>query len=343
MNDPKPSADARTLILRRRLLWLGASLILLLACLFGQHTAQAQGAYPNRPIRMVVPFPPAGAADLGARVVAEALTGSLKQSVVVDNRPGANGNIGADNTAKSAPDGYTVLFAPMSTLTINPHIYAKMPYSVERDLAPVAKIFDTALVIEANPSLGFKTLNDFIAYAKKNPGKLSYASGGNGSSTHLAGELFKNATGTDLVHIPYKGNGPALADVLGGSVNVMFDQVVSSAQHIGSGKLTALAVTSPMRQPLLPNVPTARELGYPQLEMSAWQAIMVPAGTPAPIVDKLAKAVADALADPAVKTRLEGLGATVSVNVGPAGLATVLQEESKRWGQVVAAGKIKSD
>ncbi|HEX4326073.1 MAG TPA: tripartite tricarboxylate transporter substrate binding protein, partial [Burkholderiales bacterium] len=256
--------------------------------------------------------------------------------------PGANGNIGAENLAKSAPDGYTIMFAPMSTLTINPHIYAKASFSVERDMAPVAKIFDTALVIEANPGMGFKTLPDLITYAKKNPGKLSFASGGNGSSTHMMGELFKNATHTDILHVPYKGNGPALADVLGGAVNLMFDQVVSSAQHIASGRLTALAVTSGARQPLLPTVPTVGELGYPQLEMSAWQAVVVPAGTPAPVIDKLAKALAEVLAQPAVRQRLEGLGATVSVT-DPAGLARVLRDESARWKLVVAQARIKPE
>ena len=337
MSDPKrPRAGAHFLFVRA-----GVFFALCASMLPGGPT-WAQGAYPDHPIRLVVPFPPAGAGDLGARVLADALTTNLKQPVVIDNRPGANGNIGADNIAKSAPDGYNVLFAPMSTLTINPYIYAKIPFSVERDLAPVAKVFDTAMVIEANPALGFKSLADLIAYAKKNPGKLTFASGGNGSSTHMAGELFKNATHTDLVHIPYKGNGPALADVLGGTVNVMFDQVVSSAQHIAGGRLVALAVTSPARQPLLPNVPTVRELGYPQLEMSAWQAVMVPAGTPPAIIEKLSKAVAEVLADPGVRQRLEGLGATVNAT-SAAGLATVLQEESKRWKQVVAAGKIKSD
>ncbi|MDB5805927.1 MAG: tripartite tricarboxylate transporter receptor family protein [Betaproteobacteria bacterium] len=322
-----------------RAAWRAGLLALAWLCTAGSAHALA---YPDHPVRMVVPFPPAGAADLGARIVSEALAGVLKQPVIIDNRPGANGNIGAENLAKSAPDGYSIMFAPMSTLTINPYIYAKASFSVDRDMAPVAKIFDTALVIEANPGMGFKTLGDLIAYAKKNPGKLSFASGGNGSSTHMMGELFKNATHTDLLHVPYKGNGPALADVLGGAVSLMFDQVVSSAQHIASGRLTALAVTSGARQPLLPNVPTVGELGYRQLEMSAWQAVMVPAGTPAPVIDKLAKALAEVLAQPAVRQRLEGLGATVSVT-DPAGLARVLQEESARWKLVVAQAKIKPE
>jgi tripartite-type tricarboxylate transporter receptor subunit TctC len=337
MNDPqRPRAGAHLLFSRAGLLFSFC------ACLLVDRPVQAQGTYPDHPVRMVVPFPPAGAADLGARIVSEAMAGLLKQPVVIDNRPGANGNIGAENLAKSAPDGYSIMFAPMSTLTINPYIYAKASFSVERDMAPVAKIFDTALVIEANPATGFKTLGDLIAYAKKNPGKLSFASGGNGSSTHMMGELFKNATHTELLHVPYKGNGPALADVLGGAVNLMFDQVVSSAQHIASGRLIALAVTSSARQPLLPSVPTVGELGYRQLEMSAWQAVMVPAGTPAPVIDKLAKALAEVLAQPAVRQRLEGLGATVSVT-DPAGLARVLQEENARWKLVVAQAKIKPE
>jgi tripartite-type tricarboxylate transporter receptor subunit TctC len=318
----------------------GMLLVLVFMCWAG--LARAQDAYPARPVRMVMPFPPGGAGDAGARVLADGLSVYLKQPVVVDNRPGANGNIGADNIAKSAPDGYSILFAAMGTMTINPFIYAKMPFLVERDLVPVAKVFDTALVIEANPATGLKSLKDLIDYAKKNPGKLSYASGGNGSSTHMGGELFKHFTRTDLVHIPYKGNGPALADVLGGSVNVMFDQVASSAQHINAGKLIAFAVTSPKRQSSLPNVATVRELGYPQLEMSSWSAVMAPAGTPQAIIDRLAKAIDTVLAEPAVKQRMEALGATVSSST-PAELGTLLQDESRRWKQVVTAAKIKSD
>ncbi|MDB5805928.1 MAG: hypothetical protein JWN73_3250 [Betaproteobacteria bacterium] len=304
--------------------------------------AQAQEPYPSRPVRMVMPFPPGGAGDAGARVLADGLTAYFRQPVVVDNRPGANGNIGADNIAKSAPDGYSILFAAMGTMTINPFIYAKMPFVVERDLTPVAKVFDTALVIEAHPSTGLKSLKELIDYAKKNPGKLSYASGGNGSSTHMGGELFKHFTGTDLVHIPYKGNGPALTDVLGGNVGVMFDQVASSAQYINAGRLTAFAVSSPKRQASIPNVPTARELGYPQLEMSSWSAVVAPAGTPQAIIDKLAKAIDTVLAEPAVKQRMEALGATVSPST-PAELGNLLAEDSRRWKQVVAAAKIKSD
>jgi tripartite-type tricarboxylate transporter receptor subunit TctC len=312
------------------------------ACLIAAGTAKGEEIYPTRPVRMVMPFPPGGAGDAGARVLADALTAYFKQPVVVDNRAGANGNIGADNVAKSAPDGYSILFASMGTMTINPFIYQKMPFVAERDLVPVAKVFDVALVIEANPSLGLRSLKDLIDYAKKYPGKLTYASGGNGSSTHMGGELFKYFTGTDLVHVPYKGNGPALTDVLGGNVNVMFDQVASSAQYINAGKLVAFAVTSPKRQPSIPGVPTVRELGHPQLEMSSWSGVMAPAGTPPAIIERTAKAIDTVLADPQVKQRMEALGTTVSPST-PAELGTLLQDERVRWKQVVSAAKIKSD
>jgi tripartite-type tricarboxylate transporter receptor subunit TctC len=308
-------------------------------CFVGTVSAQS---YPLRPIKLIMPFPPGGAGDAGARILADGLTRQLKQTVYVENRSGANGSIGAEYVAKSTPDGYTLLFGSMGTLTINPVLYSKQSFSVDKDLTPISKVFDTALVIEAYPAAPFSNLETLIAYAKKNPGKLSYASGGNGSSTHMSAELFKFYAGIEITHIPYKGNGPALIDLLAGNVDVMFDQVASSVQYINAGKLKAFAVTSPLRENLLPSVPTVKELGYPVLEMSAWSAVMAPSGTPIPIIEKLSKAIEDVLADPLVKSRIENLGGSVSSS-SPAQLATVLRDEQGRWKKIIQSAKIKSD
>ena len=298
--------------------------------------------YPNRPIKLIMPFPPGGAGDAGARILADGLTNYFKQSVFVENKPGANGGIGADYVAKSAPDGYTLLFGSMGTLTINPHLYPKQSFSVDKDLMPVSKVFDTALLIEANPAAPFNTLEGLVAYAKKNPGKLSYASGGNGSSTHMSAELFKYVTGTDIVHIPYKGNGPALTDLLAGNVDLMFDQVASSAQYINTGKLKAFAVTSSQRQGLLPLVPTVNELGYGFLEMSAWSAVMAPAGSPKVVIEALSKAIAVVLADPVVRQRIESLGGIANSST-PIELQGILHAEQERWKKVIQSAKITVD
>jgi len=299
-------------------------------------------SYPVRPIKIIMPFPPGGAGDAGARILADGLTHHLKQTVYVENRPGANGSIGAEYVAKSAPDGYTLLFGSMGTLTINPVLYEKQSFSVDKDLLPISKVFDTALLIVGNPSAPFTNLDAFIAYVKKNPSKLSYASGGNGSSTHMSAELFKYFTGTEITHIPYKGNGPALMDLLAGNVDIMFDQVASSAQYVNAGKLTAFAVTSPQRHSLLPNVPTVKELGYPALEMSAWSAVMAPSRTPKPIIDRLSKAIGLVLADSSIKSRIENLGGSVSSS-SPAGLTVILHDEQERWKKVIQSAKIKLD
>lgn len=320
---------------RRQLLVAGGSLALVAAPAIGQ-------SYPAKAIRMIVPFPPGGATDAGGRILAEALTTRLKQPVVVENVGGANGGIGAEAVAKSRPDGYTLLFTSMGTLVMNPHIYRSLRLQPLRDLAPVAKVFDTPLVIEARPDRGFKSMDDLIVRARSAPGKLAYASGGNGASSHMASELFQFHTKTQLTHVPYKGNGPALLDLLSGQVDVMFDQVASSQQHIVAGKLRAIAVTSPKRLPGLPDVPTVAELGYPELEMSSWASVTAPAGTPPSVVDVLSSAILAALQDPLVRERFERAGAIVAPGNAQE-LAALLKAETDRWGKVIKAAGITAD
>lgn len=322
--------------LSRRQLLLAAGAL----CVAGR-PAHAE-TFPTKPIRIIVPFPAGGATDAGGRILADALTSRLKQPVVVENLGGANGGIGAESVARSRADGYTLLFTSMGTLVMNPHIYKNQRLQPMRDLAPVAKVFDTPLVVEARPDRNLRTLEDLIARAKADPGKITYASGGNGASSHMAAELFQFQTKTKLTHVPYKGNGPALLDVLGGQVDVMFDQVASSQQHILSGKLKAMAVTSPKRLPALPDVPTVGELGFPDLEMSSWASVTAPQGTPKEVIDAISRATLASLQDAGVRERFEKTGAIVAAG-DPAELAALLKAETDRWGKVIRAASITAD
>lgn len=301
--------------------------------------AAAAQDYPSKPIRMIMPFPP-GATDAGARVLAQALTVSLKQPVVVENQGGANGSIGAETVARSKPDGYTLLFTSMGTLVMNPHICRSQRFSVEHDLVPVAKVFDTPLVIVARPDRDIKTLDELVARAKSAPRKLSFASGGNGASSHMAAELFQYSTEVRMNHIPYKGNGPALMDVLSGQVDVMFDQVASSQPHILAGKLRPVAVTSPRRLASLPDVPTVGELGYAELEMSSWASVTAPAGTPSEVIEILSRAIVNALRQPAVRQATERGGA-IAAPGDSRELGALLKSETERWGKIIQAAGIK--
>src|SRR5438552_13835540 len=244
--------------------------------------ASAQ-TYPTRPIRLVVPFPAGGTTDILAREVGQRLSMTLGQPVVIDNRPGAAGNIGADLVAKSAPDGYTLLMGTVGTHAINASLYAKMPYDHVKDFAPIILVAGVPNVLVVNPSLPVNSVQELIAYAKANPGKLNFASSGPGTSIHLSGELFKVMAGVQMTHVPYKGSAPALQDLLGGQVQLMFDNLPPSLPHIKAGKLRALAVTSVARSPALPDVPTIAESGLPGFEASSWFGILVPAGTPSAI------------------------------------------------------------
>jgi tripartite-type tricarboxylate transporter receptor subunit TctC len=299
--------------------------------------AQAQpaaGWTPTRPIRLVVPFAAGGSTDVAARILAERMGETLGQPVVVENRSGSAGLIGSENVARSAPDGHSLLMGATGVLAIAPHLYANMPFDPASDLAPVSLVFTTDHQVVVNPGVPARNLAEFIALARARPGAISYASAGIGATTHLFGELFRLRAGVELTHIPYRGSGPAVADLVGGTVQAMFDQLPSCIGHVQAGRLRALAVTGAARNALLPAVPTAAEAGLADYLVTSWNALLVAAVTPAPIIQRLAGLVAEALALPAVRERLAPLGADPAAS-SPAALGTLLREESARWGQVV--------
>ncbi len=299
--------------------------------------AAAQGAaYPTKPVRLVVPFPAGGTTDILARAVAQKLSETWGQQVIVDNRPGAGGNIGSELVAKAPPDGYTLLMGTVGTHAINPSLYAKMPYNHVKDFTPVILVAGVPNVLVVNPSLPFNSVQELIAYGKANPNKLNFASSGNGTSIHLSGELFRTMTGVQMTHVPYKGSSPALTDLIGGQVQLMFDNLPSSLQFIKSGKLRALAVTSLARSQALPDVPTLAESGLPGFEASSWFGVLAPAGTPADIVAKLNGAVAAWLASPAAKEQLAAQGA-IAAGGSPDAFVKHIADESAKWAKVVKA------
>jgi len=304
----------------------------------GPIALHAQG-WPAKPIRYVVPFPPGGSTDILARVIADKLTPSLGQPVVVENKPGAAGNIGTELVAKSPPDGYTILMATVAQ-SISETLYTNLTFSFARDLAPVALIALVPNVMVVNPAVPAKTVQEFIALARAKPGQINFASSGSGTSVHMSGELFKMLTGVDIVHIPYKGSAQALTDLLGGQVSVMFDNLPSSMPHIKSGKLRALAVTTAKRYPALPTVPTMVEAGVPGYEASAWFGIVAPARTPAAIVDRLNSEVNRSLNLPEVRERLEQQGAEPAPGT-PADFGAFIKAEIAKWGKVVKASGAK--
>jgi tripartite-type tricarboxylate transporter receptor subunit TctC len=309
----------------------------------------AQAAWPTKPVRMVVPFPAGGTTDILARAVAQELTKSLGQSFVVDNKPGAGGNIGADLVAKAAPDGYTLLMGTVGTHAINKSLYARMPFDPQKDFQPITLVAAVPNVMVVNTEKAaarhIANVQDFIKYAKANPGKLNMASSGNGTSIHLAGELFKSMTGVYMTHFPFQGSNPALFSLLSGDMDVMFDNLPSAMTHIKSGKLKPLAVTSATRSAALPDVPTVEEAGGPALkgfEASSWFGLLAPAGTPMDIVNRIQQETAKALATPAMKERLLAQGAIPSGNT-PAQFAQLIDRESRKWAPVVKASGAKVD
>ena len=312
--------------------------------------AYAQASpWPAKPVRIVVPFAAGGTTDILARAIAPELGKAFGQQFIVDNRGGAGGNIGAELVARSAPDGYTLLMGTVGTHGINRALYKQLPYDPIKDFAPVTLVASVPNVMVMNTekarSLGINTVQDFIRYAQANPGKLNMASSGNGTSIHLAGELFKSMTGTYMLHMPYRGSAPALLDMVGGNMDVMFDNLPSSMAHIKGGKLKALAVTSAKRSTALPDVPTVEEAGGPALkgfEASSWFGLLAPAGTPADIVQRVQQEVAKALATPAVKERLLSQGAIPGGNTS-AEFASLIDREHRKWAQVVKASGAKVD
>jgi tripartite-type tricarboxylate transporter receptor subunit TctC len=304
--------------------------------------AHAQTTYPAKPIRLVVPFPAGGTTDILARAVAQKLTESMGQPVVVDNRAGAGGNIGADLVAKSPPDGYTLLMGTVGTHAINASLYAKMPYDHVRDFAPVILVAGVPNVLVVTPGLPVKSVQELIAYGKANPGKLNFASSGNGTSIHLSAELFKTMTGVQMAHVPYKGSAPALVDLAGGQVQLMFDNLPSALALIKGGKLKALAVTSLQRSAALPDVPTVAESGLPGFEASSWFGLLAPAGTPKDIIAKLNSEVAKWLATPEAKEKLAAQGA-IPAGLPPEEFARHIATETVKWQKVVKDSGAKVD
>lgn len=315
--------------------WAG-SLAIVLGLTLAAHSAAAQDAYPTRPVTLVIPFAAGGSTDVVGRIVAAKMTEILGKQMVVDNKAGAGGNIGASLVAKADPDGYTLLMGTVSTHGINSALFTKMPYDPVKDFEPVSWLVNVPNVLEVHPSLEVKNVQELIALLKANPGKYDYASSGVGTPLHLSGELFNSMAGVDMVHIPYKGAGPALNDVLGGQVKIMFDNLPSSIGHIRQGSLRALAVTTPERSPAAPDIPTMAESGLPGYETYSWNALFAPKGTPKAIIDQLAKAGAEAVADETVKKRLADLSA-VAVGLGPDELGKHVVAEVAKWGPIVKA------
>jgi tripartite-type tricarboxylate transporter receptor subunit TctC len=307
----------------------------------------AQGGWPNKPVKIVVPFPAGGTTDILARAIAPELAKAFGQQFFVDNRAGAGGNVGAEIVSKSAPDGYTLLMGTVGTHGINRALYAKLAYDPIKDFAPVTLVAGVPNVMvmqtEKARAMGINTVADFIRYAKANPGKLNMASSGNGTSIHMAGELFKSMSGTYMVHFPYRGSGPALLDMLGGTMDVMFDNLPSSMPHIKSGKFKALAVTSLKRSEALPDVPTVAEAaGLKGFDATSWFGLLAPAGTPPDIVSRVQQETAKALNTPAIKEKLLSQGAIPSGNT-PAEFAKHIEAEHKKWAPVVKASGAKVD
>ena len=321
--------------------------IALTAIIFVAMPARAQSAWPNKPVRIVVPFAPGGTTDILARAVAPELTKAFGQPFVVDNRAGAGGNVGADLVAKAPADGYTLLMGTVGTHGINKSLYAKMPFDPQKDFAPITLVAGVPNVMVMNTEkaakLGINSVADFVSYARANPGKLSMASSGNGTSIHLAGELFKSKNGIFMTHIPYRGSGPALLDMIGGNVDVMFDNLPSAMPQIKGGKLKAFAVTSAERSAAMPELPTVEEAGKLKgFEASSWFGLLAPAGTPPEIVNRIQQEVAKALATPAIKEKMLAQGAIPSGNT-PQQFAQLIDSEITKWAQVVKASGAKVD
>ena len=324
-----------------------ASLFTALLLLVG--AAQAQQAWPSKPVRIVVPFAPGGTTDILARAIAPELTRAFGQTFFVENKAGAGGNLGADIVAKSPNDGYTLLMGTVGTHGINRALYSKLPFDPIKDFAPITVVAGVPNVMVLNADMAkarnINSVPDFIAYAKANPGKLNMASSGNGTSIHLAGELFKSMSGTYMVHFPYKGSGPAILDMLGGSMDVMFDNLPAAMPHIKSGKLKALAVTSSQRSEAMPELPTIEEAGGPALkgyEASSWFGLLAPAGTSPEVVRRIQQETAKAMSTPAVKEKLLAQGAIPGGNT-PEDFAKFIDAEHKKWAQVVKVSGAKVD
>ena len=319
------------------MLRLLASAVALLASL----SVHAQ-AFPNKALRIVVPFTPAGAVDIATRATANEMQKILGQAVAVENKPGAGGNLGVLDVARSAPDGYSMVMSTSGIQAINPALYSKMPLDPNKELIPVAPLVALSNVLVVHPSVPARSVKEVIALARKDPGKWTYASSGNGTSIHMSGAMFTQMTKTDILHIPYKGSSPAVTDLLAGQTNMMFDNIPSSLPHIKSGKLIAIATTGAKRDPALPDLPTVAEAGVPGYESGVWFGIMVPAATPKDIIARLNAAAVQATKAPEFVKRMTDLGYNI-IPGSPEDMARMLEAELKRWGPIVKASGAKVD
>ena len=297
-------------------------------------------AFPSKPVRWVVPFPPGGSADIMGRMIGQELAKTVGQPVVIENRAGASAIVGSEYVARSAPDGYTLLQGNVSQMTIHPALYPKLPYDPLRDFAPVTVLGIVTSVVVVTPSLPVDSVKDLVALAKKRPGQLNYTSSGAGASTHLTGELLKQRAGIAMTHVNYKGSGPALTDVMAGFVEIMFENLPSALPFIRSGKLKVLAVTGKNRSAILPEVPTLAESGFPGFDMVSWQALLAPAGTPRPVIDRLNAEVGRVLRTPEMKEKMSGLGTDIVAN-SPEEFAQYLRVETAKWSQIVKVSGIR--
>ena len=318
--------------------WMG--LACAAACVAASGLAMAQD-YPNKPVKLVVPYPPGGPTDIVARVVAQKLQEQMGQPFVIDNKPGAGANTGAEAVARSTPDGYTLLVATTAH-AINPSLFSKLSYQLLKDLAPVSQLTSGPLVIVANPALPAQNIQELIALAKGKSGGLNFGSSGNGQSTHLSAELFSAMAGIKMSHVPYKGSAPALTDVMAGQTDLMFDTMLSAMPHVKAGKLKALAITSSQRSPVAPHLPTVAESGLPGYEAIAWNGLLAPAGTPKDVVARLNTELKKALENPDVRQRFEAQGFAANWN-SPATFGSFLQAEVDKWAKVVQVSGAKID
>ncbi|MEC4720957.1 tripartite tricarboxylate transporter substrate binding protein [Noviherbaspirillum sp. CPCC 100848] len=296
--------------------------------------AMAEPGYPSKPIRMIVPFAPGGSTDVVARILGAELKNELGQAVIVENKPGAGGNIGGDAAAKATPDGYTILMAAAGPTVINPSLYSKMPYDPIKDLAPVTMLVREHNLMAINPSIPAKTLQEFISYAKSKPNEVNFGSPGNGSPAQLAGQLMNQTAGLKMVHVAYKGSGPAVVDLVAGHISMMIDNMPALLPHVQSGKLRALAIPSESRASAMPDVPTFAEAGMKDFVITAWKGVMVPAGTPPAVVNKLQASIAKIMAKPDIKKRMIEMGAEPVANT-PEQFGDIIKKESKWWAALV--------
>lgn len=300
----------------------------------GVGAAWAQDSYPSKAITMIVPFAAGGTTDILARIVGQAMTLDLGQSIIIENRPGAGGNIGAQQAARAKADGYTVFMGTVGTHAINQSLYKKLPYDPLKDFVPLSRVASVPNLLVAHPSRPYKTVQEMIAYAKAHPGDVTYGSPGSGASPHVSGALFQSLTGAEISHIPYKGSAPAISDLLGNQIAVMFDNMPSAIQHVRSGKLRPIAVTTAKRSPELPDVPTIAEAGVPGYEATSWFGLWAVAGTPKPVLDKLHASLSKVLKDPAVVKKIGDQGGEISVDT-PAQFEAFIKTEAAKWGKVV--------